>query len=256
MKITLGGILSWLAGIFFLLIGLVGLASAPLGGLIALVVGAFALPPARQRITERSGVEFSRWVVVAVVVVGGGVGMGIIGSSVNGDAGPTDGGAEDIEATESPTPTAEASFVHDMGESFVVGSGDQSVRYTVQDAYWADRILGFQTEEPEGVYVVLILEMENVGDESFDVTDRHMKLVDQDDREFSADFDATFAVSEDSRIEAEGVTFDQLQPGLTVERAVVYDVVPDQEYRFKIEPVGVFSGADEHFVELEIVELE
>jgi hypothetical protein len=255
MRVTLGGIVSWLAGLLLLFFGLVGLLLSPVGGLLVVAAGAFALPPIRRRLLERLDVEMSRWVVLGVVLIIGFAGIATMGSSVDTPppAGESNGGGG---AAQGPTPTATATpteevLVHELGESFAVGSGDQSITYRVTDVFVQDRVGSSSFgAEPDGIFLVVILEMKNVGDESFDISDRHLRTVDEQDREFEADFEAAAYARSDPRINAEGITYEQLNPGLTATRAVVFDVSPGGEYRLKIAPVGVFSAADEHYVTL------
>jgi len=140
---------------------------------------------------------------------------------------------------------------HAIGESFVVGDGAQSIRYRVVsyeviEDYIFDPDFG---ETPDGVFVAVILEMENVGEESLTISSEILQLADAQDRQFDADTLASIYAEQDPRVDVEGITFDQLQPGLTVTRAIVFDVPPGT-YRFVAEPAGVFSGADEHAVPL------
>jgi hypothetical protein len=50
----------------------------------------------------------------------------------------------------------------------------------------------------------------------------------------------------------DSILFEQLDPGVTKRGVVIYDVPTDQTGRqLRVKPAGAFSGADEHFVELE-----
>jgi len=99
------------------------------------------------------------------------------------------------------------------------------------------------------LFVAMTLEMENVGEESLTISSEILQLEDAQDRQFDADTLASIYAEQDPRVDVEGITFGQLQPGLTVTRAIVFDVPPGS-YRFVAEPAGVFSGADEHAVPL------
>ncbi|MDL0134968.1 DUF4352 domain-containing protein [Halobacterium salinarum] len=159
-----------------------------------------------------------------------------------------DGGGDSSE----PTTEEQQSLTHEMGESFTVGEGAQSIQYTVNDYSTIDDYIGSGPdigETPDGTFVVVNLDMENVGDESLDISTNNLKLIDQEDRTFEADTGAGIYAGQDSRISAESITFDQLQPGLSVTRAVIFDV-GSGEYRFAAEPAGVFSNADTHYVPL------
>jgi len=139
-----------------------------------------------------------------------------------------------------------------MGEAFTVGEGAHSIRYTVEDFAAIEDYIGQSADfgaTPDGIFAVVTLTLENVGDESIDITTQHLKLADQEDRTFEADTEASIYAEQDDRIEAEPISFDQLQPGLSVTRSVVYDV-PSGTYRLAVEPAGIFSGADTHYVPL------
>lgn len=192
----------------------------------------------------------------------GAVGLAALAGCSGGD---TDGGGSGSSGdentptpTSTPTPTAtststpEQTLTHEMGEVFTVGDGERSIEYTVEDFTSIDDYIG-QSEDfgstPDGIFAVVTLTLENVGDESIDITTRHLKLADQEDRTFEADTEASVYAGQDDRIGAEPISFDQLQPGLSVTRSVVYDV-PTGTYRLAVEPAGIFSNADTHYVPL------
>lgn len=257
-NITLGKIVGYLFGILFILTGLAGVTQSA-GGILILLGGVFALPLVRRRITDKTGVSFSRWAVmliVIVLVIAGGIALPQPDSGTQPETSEDGSTGGQTEANGGGS-TGEASLSHDIGEPFTVGDGDQSVQYQATDAFTQNAVgsSGFGTEA-DGVFLVVILEMENVGDESFDITDRHLRAVDSENREFEADFEASAYADSDSRIEVEGITSEQLNPGLSVTRAVIFDVNPGGEYRLKIEPVGVFSSADTHYVPVGNVEAE
>lgn len=255
--ITLSKIISYGFGILFILAGLGGLLQGP-GAVLILLGGLFALPPVRRQITGRSGVSFSRWVVVVIVIALIGAGGATLPQSDGGNQASVSNGGEADPATATPTMTPKQQpLTHQIGDSFVVGSGEQSIEYTVVDTAVQESVGGETLgEDADGIYLVVILEMENVGDESFDISDRHLRAVDDQDRAFEADFEASAYADSDPRIDAEGITYDQLNPGLSTTRAVIFDVSAGGEYRLKIEPAGVFSDADEHYVPLGSVESE
>jgi hypothetical protein len=260
---TIGKAIAYLIGGFLILSGLAGFLDSIAAALVFLLGGIIALPIVRAKFEKSQSIAIGTWATVAIVIVAVVAGGALYDGNGSPDAGSSGANtdSEDMSTPTpepTPTPTPEPEFDSTMGESFVVGEGDQSVRYVVHDAFTTDVIepRSYSPEEAEGVFIIVIIEMENVGDEAFDVRTRHLKLVDQDGREFESDTRANLDVGYDHRIETEGITSEQLQPGLTIRRAVVFDVVPDQEYRFKIEPVGAFSGADEHYFELEAEELE
>lgn len=201
----------------------------------------------------------TRRAFIALVSTGGAAALagcagGESSGSDGGGSGDSDGGGggnEDETATATATETeSQESLTHEVGESFVVGEGAQSIEYTVNETSIIEDYIGTSAQygaSPDGTFVVVNLDLENVGDESLDITTNFLKLADQEDRTFDADTEAGVQAGSDSRITADPITFDQLQPGLSVTRAVIFDV-PSGEYRFVAEPAGVFSNADTHSV--------
>lgn len=258
--VTLSKIVAYGFGILFILTGLATVTQGP-GGVLILLGGLFALPVVRRRVTGRTGVSFSRTVVavmVVVLVIAGGATLPSADDSTQvengGDSQVEDSNEGEDTSTETQT---QQPLTHEIGESFTVGSGDQSIEYRVVDAFFQGTV-GSSTlgEEADGIYFVVILDMENVGQESFDISDRHLRAVDDQDREFEADFGASAYADNDPRIDAEGIGYEQLNPGLTITRSVIFDVNPGAEYQLKIEPAGVFSGADAHYIPVGSAESE
>ncbi len=182
-----------------------------------------------------------------------GVGLTWI-AGCSGDRSNGDSGDEDTPADSTPTSEDESEEndnQHDIDESFRVGSGAQSIRYIVEGGSLATEIGASSINtEADGVFIIVILNMENVGDQSIDITSRHLRVVDSQGREFDADTGANIYIEQDSRFDVDGITFEQLQPGLQQTRAVVFDVGPNESYALKVDPAGMFSGANIHYVAL------
>ncbi|MCQ4331948.1 DUF4352 domain-containing protein [Natronomonas sp. F2-12] len=242
INITLGKIIAYPVGILLLLSGLGGFTQSVAAGVFLLLAGILSLPIVRSRLKQSQGIAINRWATVGIVIVLVIAGGSMIGGTGNGDT--SSGETEEI--------------THQMGESFTVGDDSESIQYTVQNAYETSYIdSGLEQEEADGKFVIIILSMENVGDESVDITTNHLTIVDSQDRTFDASSEQSIWVEQDARFQVEGITFDQLQPGVTTEGAAVFEVPEEEsELQFKIEPTGVFSNADEHYVELETEQLE
>ena len=164
-------------------------------------------------------------------------------------AAPTATPTATAEPTPEPTPTATATpaqdLSHSVGESFTVGSGAQTIEYTVTDVSTTDRVgSDVVGEDADGQFVIIKLEMTNTGDESLDLSSRPFTLVDSQDREFEVDTMA-MGYTENS------IVFEQLNPGLSKTGVIVFDVNPDGEYDLHIAPAGMFSTAETHTVDLE-----
>jgi hypothetical protein len=165
--------------------------------------------------------------------------------STSGDGGST--GSSQSSSTDTVT--------HEIGETFTVGSGDRSVEYTVEEATTADSIgTSFASSEADGTFVIVRLTIENSGTEPFMVTNDHLSLIDEEGRTFSAATGAGVYVTQDDRYEAESLSFEELQPGLSITRNVIYDVSSGQGYGLQVEGASMFSTADPHYVPLGQVE--
>jgi len=140
---------------------------------------------------------------------------------------------------------------HEIGESFTVGDGDQTVEYIVNSVNAYSEIGGqFTSEQASGVYAVVEMEMTNQSNETIDVSSSHLKLVNAQDQQFDASTGASIYAESDSRIQAEPISFEQLNPGLSTSGVVVFDVNPGATYDLLVNPVGIFSSANSHRVTL------
>lgn len=181
--------------------------------------------------------------------VGDGTSSG--GSDGGGDSGSS-GGEGDNDGSDGEDTSAETDqSVYEIGDAFTVGNGDETVEYTVSSVNAYSSLGGeFTSEDASGVFVVVILDMTNQTDETINVSSNHLKLVDDQGREFDADAGASVYAESDPRVEAEGFAFEQLNPGLTTSGAVIFDVSPGTSYELLVEPVGIFSTADSKRVAL------
>lgn len=173
------------------------------------------------------------------------------GSDGGGDSGSSDGEGDSSGSGGESTPAETEPSVHEIGDTFTVGNGDKTVEYTVSSVNAYSSLGGeFTSEDASGVFAVVVLDMTNQTDETISVSSNHLKLVDDQGREFDADAGASIYAESDSRVRAEGFAFEQLNPGLTTSGAVVFDVSPGSSYELLVEPVGLFSTADSKRVAL------
>ena len=151
-------------------------------------------------------------------------------------------------ATPSLSPSPTPSNSHTVGESFTVGSGAQSIEYMVASASVTDHV-GTESfgEDADGIFVVVELRMTNVGNESLDLSTAPFRMVDSQGREFEVDTGALVYLED-------AIVFEQLHPGLEKRGQIVFDVAAGDTYRLRIDPAGMFSGAESHTVEIGTVE--
>jgi hypothetical protein len=145
----------------------------------------------------------------------------------------------------------EAVTTHQIGDTFSVGDGDQVVEYIVNSATTYESIGGeYSKEEPDGIFVVILMQLINQSKESFNVTSNAYSMVDSEGRTFDPDTEAGFYLSTDDRVEAEAISFDQLNPGLSTDGALVFDVPKNEAFGLLIEPTGFLDTGDSHLVQL------
>jgi len=162
-------------------------------------------------------------------------------SDSSGDGGNTNEGGGEEEQT----------LTHQIGDTFSVGEGQQVIEYTVNSAETYEMIGGeFSQEEPDGIFLVVEMEMTNQSDESFSISTGAYSALDSNGNSFDPDSGAGIYLDQDSRIESEAISFDQLNPGLSTSGALVFDVPPGEEMRLQVEPTGFLDSGDTHEVEL------
>ena len=175
----------------------------------------------------------------------------LAGCGRSGDGGdePTaaDGEAEVPAATAEPTHTTEsapANTQHEVGESFTVGSGDQTMQYTVTDVSTTDSVGGEYGAEADGQFVVIMMELINNANESFSISSDLYTLTDSQGREYDVD---TVGVSYFD----DGIIFEQVDPDVSITGTIVFDTPADQTDRvLEIQPASLFSAAETHTVRL------
>lgn len=171
----------------------------------------------------------------------GTVGTAAIAGCGGGNGNGGNGGEEEEAQT----------LTHQIGDTFTVGEGNRTIEYTINSAETYELLGGeFSQEEPDGIFVVVQMELTNQGDESFSISTRAYSVLDSNDNSFDPDTGAGFAIDQDGRIEADSISFDQLNPGLSTSGALAFDVPEGEEIRLRIEPTGWLDTSDSHEVEL------
>lgn len=254
MKLTLAGVVSWLVGLLMILLGIAAVGTTVGGAIVLLAIGLFTLPIVRRRVADSTGIEFSRWLVVGIVVVGAGTGIALIGTNADTVEQSSPSTTDESQTTastapaeegsnEEPTDTSE-SYTHQVGESFTVGSGDNQVEYTVTDVTTADSVGELVSAEADGQFVLVELDITNQAQESFTIDSNLFTLRDNRGRTYDTDSDAEVYLEE-------SIIYEQVDPGVEKSGRLVFDVPTDQsDRRLIIEPAGIFSDAEEHEVVL------
>lgn len=160
----------------------------------------------------------------------------------------TEAPTEAATATPSPTPSAPT---HQLGESFVVGSGGNAIGYTIEAFYRSDH-LGEQANEKraDGTYLVVILTLSNPQDEPIYFPNNDFLAVNERTLRYIDD-EGTEAVSSDDRINVPPIGYASVLAGREKQGAVVFDLDPSQSFRLEISP----PDADEpvHYVPVGLI---
>ena len=150
---------------------------------------------------------------------------------------------EPVEDEGQDTETEEVSRTHNLNEQFSLGD----ITYEVKD-YKTGQVIGdqFYQEEASGEFVQIEIEVTNNENEPVYFSDNHMRLVDEQDREYSVQSGSVANIEN-------AFLFEELQPGLTESGILLYDVPQDQnERQLKISPPSIVSMDEPHYVNLPV----
>ncbi len=222
-KITAGLIFSWIFGVLFFFGGLGVIAQGSIFLGILVMLCAILIIPLTNKITkEKMNFEISggvKWILVVLIFIFMGIGM----SQSNKDnttntANPSQNTASNQQAITPSTPNTKT---YGLGDSFVAGD----FTWKITDVTTATEIgqdLGgtFFGEKASGVFVILSVEVENTGKSAKYLSDSYIKLVDDQNREFSASTVAAIYL----KPEGSALMFEQVNPGIIKKGKIVYDV--------------------------------
>jgi hypothetical protein len=129
---------------------------------------------------------------------------------------------------------------HTVNEEFTVGDGDKQASYRVNNVSNAT----YEGSE----YIAIDIRVENVGNESITTRSSMFTLVDEQGREFETDDDLTYEAEIGGY---ETLSYEQIHPETQTNGTIFFEISSNYDnYRLRVEPVGITSGADEHYVEL------
>ena len=133
-----------------------------------------------------------------------------------------------------PTTTKTCVPSYEIGD--IINAGDFNIK--INNIYYDDQIgenyYGyFMGAEANGEFIILDLEVENVGDSAKYFSDTMIKLIDKNGREFSADSTAGYYYNSDYRF-----NFYNINPGITIEGGIVFDIPVDAD----LVSIGVYDS--------------
>lgn len=96
---------------------------------------------------------------------------------------------------------------------------DGKFQFTVKTVSRADSVgSGFTEQKPKGEFILIVITVENIGDEAQSFAGSVQKLIDADGREYEADTGAALWLKDSKSL------YEQINPGLSVDGTVVFDV--------------------------------
>jgi hypothetical protein len=267
MDITVGKIAGWVFGALFIIAGLGSLTTNILAGIIYFLTGIFLIPNVRQELDERFEITFSRWVVVLIAIIGLGLGGAMIQGNTDSNTSPTENNQQPSQESnqeennsnqeqksddqintgqQQSTQDTKKSRTHSIGDEFTVGDVRYQVNGVTTKQEIGERSYGTLIGvEANGKFLLLDMTVMNEANEAITMRESSLKLK-IDEAQYSPSSEA-WAYMDDS------FTFEQLNPGVQVDGNVAYDVPESantSSMELQVNPVGLFSTAEPHYVQL------
>lgn len=216
-KITVGSVFSWIFGILFLLagVGLLGQGSF-VAGIIVILCAAMIIPYFNKLIAQKFHYEISggiKFVLVIVILIT----MGIAMANQPATNAQTPGSPSANNPTgDTGTPSqAQGETTYRVGDKVRVGNLQWTITGAERQTVIGD---GFITTEANGEFLLLSVEVENVGTSAETFTGDYVKLVDNQGRKFSPDTGAGIYLGKSALV------FEQLNPSVVKRGQIVFDI--------------------------------
>ncbi|MFH1587076.1 MAG: DUF4352 domain-containing protein [Candidatus Diapherotrites archaeon] len=136
--------------------------------------------------------------------------------------------------------------VYNFNEPVVVGDLEYTFKsYTLKEEIGKYLMTTFMGSEANGIYLIVEVEVKNVGKKAEYLTSSNIKIIDDQEREFETDSSAAIYLDMDPEFEdAKTLLFDKLNPGLTQKGYLVFDIPEDIK--------GVIQIVDNSFYATEV----
>ncbi|MFA5061389.1 MAG: DUF4352 domain-containing protein [Candidatus Pacearchaeota archaeon] len=164
---------------------------------------------------------YTRWWAIILFVF---IGLTILGGLFGEDSSNTSiKDTNSIDENENIQANQEELKIYSVGDS--VQAGDFKWKIT---QFTTSKTIGsnpYLTSEASGIYLILDVEVENTGNSAEYLMDSYLKLIDNQNREFSPDSGA--AIYLDSN---KALLFEQVNPGIVKKGKIVFDVPEGLEF--------------------------
>ncbi|MFC7078695.1 hypothetical protein [Haloarcula halophila] len=232
--------LFWLGGVVLILLGLLFVSSTVIGGVLGILSGLLALPPARDRLTSRFEIRFERAVMATVVLLVAGASFGAIY----------------LQESQSEPPTIKQ---HDTGEQFTVEGTASTVGFTVEKVRTVPTLQpGEEDGSPGETNLLVVVRMENRGEEPVTVWKDDLAVVTEDDEVYQSASEVSSDIPSDGEYTglSVGEVSPRIEPGGEIRRTYVFETTESGTYLFTVSTAEQFSPAANHYVPIGRVEIE
>lgn len=236
-KITLGIVLSWIFGAIFLISGFNFLFSGVIIGGVALIFASIILfPPTDKFIKEKWKFQISGGLKIVLVII-----LFIIYAASLATSNynhPNNNLQTGQNLNKNINAQTEIKEYH-LGDEVSVGDFKWKIIDMTTATELGDDIMGnFYGQKADGIFVIFDVEVENIGSSAEYLTDSYVKIIDDQNREFSPDSTAAFYL----KPEGSALVFDQINPGITKKGKIVYDVPENLKGYLEISSNNIWSS--------------
>lgn len=234
MDITIGRLASWIFGAIFIVGGLGAMTQSVIGGIVLALTGVFLVPNVREMISDQYDLNFSRWVVVLIVLLGLGISSAMMPTNAPSTATqPDQTGSQPSGDSQDTEPS------YTIGDTVSAGS----LSFRADRSGRTDVIGGqFSSTEASGEFIIVAVTVRNDGNDPVMITSNNFEVRDPQGRTFDVSTEASID------LDVQGVdtfTFEELNPGLQKSGALAFDVPADAENLELIVSEGAFGASEE-----------
>jgi len=160
---------------------------------------------------------YKRWWAIVLYVFIGLIILGVIfgGNDTSNSGTQTPSDSSGIKATQGEAQT------YALGDSIKAGDFTWKITKVTTASQVGEELYGTLIgEKADGVFIILDVEVTNTGNSAKYLMDSFVKLVDDQNREFSPSTSAAFYL----KPQGSALMFEQINPGITKKGKIVYDV--------------------------------
>jgi hypothetical protein len=159
---------------------------------------------------------YGRWWAICLYVF---IGLIVLSAIFGGNSPSTNSNSQsNINA---PSQQAQAPPTYNIGDSIQAGDFTWKITKVSTASQVGEEVYGtLMGKKADGIFVILDVQVTNTGKSAKYLMDSFVKLVDDQGREFSPDTEASIWI----KPQGSGLTFEQINPGITKTGKIIYDI--------------------------------